>query len=205
MPSFNGSSNGNPYDLINSLPSSYGSGKVSPLTPNDPVGGLHHSSAFPPSSGGNKDYPGPGYNDFGPDRRLANISSGSYQSDVSDDYAMGGVGSNSVPFNPPFQDRLARFAPDNRFGHSNGPPPLNTQLPHTHSPDIMRSVAPHATHSYRSDNGVPGYDDMNHYIGNNHGDLSALRLSSVDEQLARVGLRGSSSMGTSSDLQTFIR
>ncbi|KAJ3511606.1 hypothetical protein NMY22_g15594 [Coprinellus aureogranulatus] len=43
-------SNGNPYEMNNSLPSSYSSGKVSPLTPQDPTGGLHHNGGpFPPS------------------------------------------------------------------------------------------------------------------------------------------------------------
>lgn len=175
--------------MISSLPSSYGSGKVSPLTPSDSVGALHHSSAFPPTSG--KDYPPSSFPDFGPDRRVS-----SYQSDLSDDYAMG-----NNPYSPSiqhFQDRLARFTPDNRFNNSNG----NSGPPHGLPP---HGISPHATHPYRTENGVNGYEDMPHYMGNPHGDMASLRMPTVDEQLARVALRGHSIMGASNDLQTFIR
>ncbi|KAJ4001569.1 hypothetical protein F5050DRAFT_1331330 [Lentinula boryana] len=188
VPSF-GSSNGNPYDMIHSLPSSYGSGKVSPLTPSDSVGPLHPS--FPV---GGKDFVSPNFPDFTPDRRLSSVSSGTYGSDLSDDFAMNNV-NGSLPFPPSalqhFSDRLGRFQP------GNGISPIS---PTAHSPDILRGVAPHATHGYRPD-GMNGFDDIQ-YMGNPHGDY---RMSGVDEQLARVGLRGPSIMGTSSDLSTFIR
>jgi recombining binding protein (suppressor of hairless) len=206
VPSFPGS-NSNPYDVINSLPSSYSSGKVSPLTPNDPVGGLHHSSAFPPSVGGNKDYIPQGYPDLVPDRRLSNVSNGNYQSDFSDEYTIGSVNSG-LPFPPPnlqhFPDRLGRFQPDGRFAHPPGPPPaVPSHLPPNH--DILRGVAPHATHSFRPEGGVPAYEDMPHYMGPMpHSDMS-LRMPAVDEALARIKLQGHSMMGASNDLQTFIR
>ncbi|KAF9062429.1 hypothetical protein BDP27DRAFT_1271619 [Rhodocollybia butyracea] len=192
VPSF-GSSNGNPYDMIHSLPSSYGSGKVSPLTPNDPVGpGLHHP--FP----GGKDFSSQNFPDFTSDRRLSSISTGSYASDLSEDFAaMNNVNSN-LPFPPSalqhFSDRLGRF-------QSGGNPSISPISPTAHSPDVLRGVAPHATHGYRSDNGINGFDDMQ-FMGSPHGDF---RMSGVDEQLARVGFRGPSMGGTSNDLHTFIR
>ena len=42
----------NSFDLVNGLSSSYSSGKVSPLTPNDPVIGLQSSPGFPNLGGG---------------------------------------------------------------------------------------------------------------------------------------------------------
>ncbi|KAF7361663.1 J-kappa-recombination signal binding protein [Mycena venus] len=126
-------SNGNPYGDIGSYNSG---GKVSPLTPTDPVGGIHHPSPF-----ANKDYP-PNYPDLSNDRRMPN---GNYPSEFpSEDY----------PINPPFtsgntlphfQDR--RFSPDTRFNHSGHLPPPSNHLSGGHGSDIMRSVAPGATHS----------------------------------------------------------
>jgi recombining binding protein suppressor of hairless len=198
VPSFTGSNN-NPYDMINSLPSSYGSGKVSPLTPSDPVGGLHHSSGFPPSIGGGpKDFP-QNFSELS-DRRLPNIAtSGAYQSDIMEDYTMGGI-NNNIPFTPPlqhFQDRIGRF-PENRFNHSGPPPAVSSHVQSNHGSDILRGIAPNATH-------VPGYEDMPHFMsGNSHADLS-IRMPTVDETLARMKLQGHSIMGASNDLQTFIR
>ena len=195
VPSFNGS-NTNPYDIISSLPSSYSSDKISPLTPSDSVSGLHHSPAYP--SG--KDYPTPGYGDIS-ERRLPNGSSTGYPSEYSDEYGIGGV-NNGLSFPPStiqhFQDRLGRFPPD-RYNHASGP-----TIPSHHGPDILRSVAPHATHSFR-EGGVAGYDDMPHYIGASPHQDVALRMPSVDETLARMKLQGHPIMGTSNDLQTFIR
>ncbi|KAF8070604.1 hypothetical protein FPV67DRAFT_1561369 [Lyophyllum atratum] len=203
VPSFNGSSGGNPYDMVNSLPSSYGSGKVSPLTPSDPVGSLHHPSNFP-SHVGNKDFTSHNFPDM-PDRRLPTISSSGYQSDLIEEYGIGSMNPN-LPFPPSalqhFQDRLGRFPPDSRFNHSAGPP--STVPSHVPSSDILRGIPPHATNSFR-DGGVPGYEDMPHYLGPNpHQDLS-LRMPTVDETLARMKLQGHSIMGASNDLQTFIR
>ncbi|KAF5380568.1 hypothetical protein D9615_004559 [Tricholomella constricta] len=202
VPSFNGSNSGNPYDMIHSLPSSYGSGKVSPLTPNDPVGGLHHSAGFP-HVGNNKDYPSQNFPDL-PERRLPTISSGGYQSDLIEEYGIGNMNGN-VPFPPSalqhFQDRLGRFPPESRFNH---PGPPTTVPSHVPAPDILRGIPPHATSSFR-EGGVPGYEGMSHYLGPNpHQDLS-LRMPDVDETLARMKLQGHSIMGASNDLQTFIR
>ncbi|KAF5370662.1 hypothetical protein D9758_001933 [Tetrapyrgos nigripes] len=183
--SFPQASNPNPYDLMNGYGSS---GKVSPLTPNDPVAPIHH---FSPNG---KDYASQAYPDFNQDRRL----SGTYPSDIPEDFAMGNV-NNSLPFPPTalqhFTDRLGRFQPN----HSNGQGHVSSP----HNADLLRGIAPHATHGFRQENGSNGYDDM-HYIPSPHNDLG-LRMAGVDEQLARVGLRGPSAMGVSSDLQTFIR
>jgi recombining binding protein (suppressor of hairless) len=76
------------------------------------------------------------------------------------------------------------------------------QLHHNHGPDVLRGVAPQSTHSFRPD--VTGFDDMYPYIPNPTGDLS-LRMPGVDDTLARMKLQGQSGMGSSNDLQTFIR
>lgn len=156
-------------DIMGSLPSSYSSGKVSPLTPNDSVTALHHPS-FPPP----KDYPP--FTEFSSERRVSGLSS--YQPpDLSDDFAMGGI--NPGFPSQHFQERLpaGRFAPDNRFNHSNG-----ANNSHGSLPEVMRGVPPHL---FRPEPGVAGYDDPP-YIGNHQ----AL---------------GRPIMGTSNDLQTFIR
>lgn len=197
VPSFSNGNN-NPYEIIHNISSSYSSGKVSPLTPNDSVGSLHHSPAFPPSVG-SKDFPH-GFPELITDRRLSNSSGGNYPSDYPDEY-MGNL-NNGLPF-PSVQnypDRLSRFQGD-RFPHSGPAPTVGSHVSH-HNGDILRSVAPHATHSFRPDQ---GYDDMSHHMGQNpHADLS-LRMPSVDETLARMRLQGHPIMGASNDLQTFIR
>ncbi|KAG6880210.1 hypothetical protein C0992_003874 [Termitomyces sp. T32_za158] len=175
-PSFNGSA---PYDVINSLPSSYGSGKVSPLTPSDPVGGIH------PFAPPHKEYLPQSFSDAS-DRRLASISS-SYPSDMIDDFAMGNMSNN-----PSFSPSAMQHFPG-RFNHPSGlPPPV---------PSHVSGIPPHITNSYR-DGPVSPYGD---YIGSSpHSDMP-LRMPTVDETLARMKLHGQSIMGTSNDLHTFIR
>jgi recombining binding protein (suppressor of hairless) len=173
-------SNGNPYE-IGGLPSSYNGGKVSPLTPTDPVGGIHHPSPFA------KDYPGPpSYSDLGPDRR-------NYPSTSDfEDYAINPQfpSSNTLPH---FNERLApRFSPDNRF---NQPPP--SHITSGHGSDIMRSVAPNATHSGYGPNSGP-YENMSHM--SNPGPP---RIQSIDEHFVDMHL--GRPMGNSSDLHSFIR
>ncbi|KAG6872655.1 hypothetical protein C0995_007985 [Termitomyces sp. Mi166 len=168
-----------PYDVINSLPSSYGSGKVSPLTPSDPVAGLHSFPSHP------KEFLPQSYSDS-PDRRL---SSAGYPNDMIDDFAMSNIGPNS-PFSPSLQHFSPRFPPENRFSHPPGPPPSH-----------VSGIPPHVTSSYR-DGPVSPYAD---YMGSSpHQDLS-LRMPTVDETLARMKLHGQSIMGTSNDLHAFIR
>ncbi|KAF4620627.1 hypothetical protein D9613_000438 [Agrocybe pediades] len=182
VPAFNGS-NGNPYEMMNNL----SSGKVSPLTPSDSVPNLHHPGAFPPTIAG-KDYPPHAFGDV-PERRLP--ASG-YHADYPDDYSIGNI-NNGMPFGPSamqhFNDRLGRFPPE-RYSH---PPPS-----HNHDSSLMRGVAPLATNSFREP--PSPYDDM-HYLSS-HQDV---RMQTVDDTLARMKLHGHPMMGTSSDLQSFIR
>ncbi|KAF9010542.1 hypothetical protein BDQ17DRAFT_1387775 [Cyathus striatus] len=193
-PSYNDSV---PYDIMGSLSSSYSSGKVSPLTPSDPVPGLHHSSGFPPVSG--KDFAPHSYPDLA-DRRLPGVNGG-YPSDFPEDYPIGNMGGN-LPFasNPSLQqypDRIGRF-PSDRFGSSGPQSSVPSHLPPNHGSDMMRGVAPHATH------GVSAYDDMHYMTPNPHSDM-ALRMPTVDETMARMKLHGHPIMGAANDLQTFIR
>ena len=191
-PSFAGSNN-NPYDIIHSLPSSYGSGKISPLTPSDPVGGLHTQTNFPHS----KDFSSQNYPEL-PDRRLPNIQSGGYQPDIMEDYSMGGI-NNSLPFPPALQhfpDRIGRF-PEGRYSHTGPTTTVPSHVPSNHGSDL-RGIAPHATH-------VPGYEDMPHFMSANSHQEMSLRMPTVDETLARKKLQGHPIMGASGDLQTFIR
>lgn len=122
---------------------------------------------------------GQGFHDYnGPDhRRLSN----SYSDISSEDYTMG---------NGFFSDRIGRFP----SGHS------SSGVQHGRSPDILRSIPPHVTHGFGRDNS--GSFDDGHF--SSPGDMS-MRMSGVDEQLARVGLRAQPSLSMSPDLQTFIR
>ncbi|KAH9949603.1 LAG1-DNAbind-domain-containing protein [Amylocystis lapponica] len=205
MASFNGNNNGNGYDMINGLSSSYSSGKPSPLTPNDGLAGLSHSSAFP-FNGQSKDFSHPGFQDV-LDRRLNNVSNGSYQSDFSDDYNNMGVNPAMGLGFPPssvqqFQERMGRMQGDARFQSSMVPPLAMT--PHMHQnngADILRGVAPHATHNFRPDGGV-SYDDIPQFMAPNPHIDFPLRMPTVDETLSRMRLQTSAA---ATDLQTFIR
>ncbi|KAF6763111.1 jkappa-recombination signal binding protein [Ephemerocybe angulata] len=192
VPSFGGS-NGHPYDMMNSLPSSYSSGKVSPLTPSDPTGGLHHGPF--PTSINTKDFGPGGYPDIGGDRRLPMTSPTEYHPEYPEDYSMGGIG-NGLAFPQTmqhFQDRLGRFPPDRYNSQPNAAPPSHIVPPQS-------AIAPHATHGYREGN---GYDNMHYMDPNPHQDMSLQRMS-VDETLARMKLQAPV-MGTSNDLQSFVR
>ena len=202
VPSF-GASNGNTYDMMG-MPSSYSSGKVSPLTPSDTVGPLPPVSTFPSSVGINKEYSHPSYHEIVPDRRMPGITTNGYQPDYQEEYPV----SNGLPFPSStlhhFQDRIGRFQQDDRYSHSSGPQsnvPSHSHPAHSH--DLLRGVPPLATHAFRPDVGLHGYDDM-HYMGQTHPEMP-LRMPSVDETLARMKLQGHPIMGSSSDLQTFIR
>ncbi|KAG6848696.1 hypothetical protein H0H93_014783 [Arthromyces matolae] len=186
-PSFNGSAS---YDLISSLPSSYGSGKVSPLTPSDSVAALH---PFSPHS---KEFPSHNFSDL-QDRRLPTISPNTYQNDMIDDFAMGAINGNP-PFPPPLQSFSGRFAPpDNRFNPAPCPPPT--------LPSHVPTIPPLVTNSYHRDGPVSPYEDMPHYMTPSPHQDMPLRMPSVDETLSRMKLQGHSIIGTSGDLHTFIR
>ena len=206
VPPFSGSS-GNPYDhLINGMPSSFTSGKVSPLAPS--TGHIPPVSTFHSSVGMNsvhKEYPRQGYPDLIQDRRLSSVSANGYQSEYPEEYTV----NNGLPFSsstlPHFQERLGRFQPDTRFPHSSGSMSVPSHSHTAHGSEILRGVAPHATHSYRSDGSVNGYDGIPHYIGPSHHGEMPSPMPTVDETLARMKLQGHSIMGPSNDLQTFIR
>lgn len=202
LPSFH--SNSHPYDLISSLPSSYSSGKPSPLTPND-VNGLSHPSSFPFSNGQSKDFPPQGYHDPILDRRMSGAN-GSFSSDFSDDFGPIGVGSNmglggfhSQSTLQQFQDRLGRVQHESRFPSTVPPLSNPSHLAQNHNSDLIRGVAPQATHSFRPENGLPPFDEMPQFISPNPQVDYALRMPSMDENMARLRLQGAG------DLQTFIR
>lgn len=192
------SSNSNPYDLIGSLSSSYSSGKPSPITPSD-VSALPHSSGFPFSNGQSKDFP-PHHSYHEPmlDRRISNASG--YSNDFNDEFgSMGvnhGLGLNGFPPSglPPFPDRLGRVQNESRYPNSTVPPLTATShLTQSHSPELIRGVAPQATH-------LPSFDDMNFMGASPTVYDPPLRLpASVNDDMARLRLQGSG------DLQTFIR
>ncbi|KAG6370654.1 LAG1-DNAbind-domain-containing protein [Boletus reticuloceps] len=193
-------SNGSSYDIMSSVPSSYSgsSGKVSPLTPSDPITGIQHSPVFP-LNGHQKGFSDGHYSDL-PDRRIPNV--GGYHSDFPDDYGM----TNSAGYPPsalqPFQDRMSRYQHDSHFPHNSlSPSSISSHV--GHSPDMFRTgVAPQATHCFRPDSGMPGYEDIHQYLGPNpHTDLSLMPSIAT----GFPGLRHGPGMGSSNDLQTFIR
>jgi len=177
-----GSSNSNPYDMINGLPSSYGTSKVSPLTPNDPVGGIHHAP-FPPSIN-TKDF-APNSFDMN-DRRMPMVSPSDYASEYPEDYgSINGI-NNGLAFPPSngMQNYQNRYAAD-RYNPQHPAPPLHPQ---------NGPVQPHA---FRDGN---GYGEGMHYIPPSpHQDLPVHM--SVNDTLARMKLQGS--VGAT-DLQSFI-
>ena len=180
-----------PYALMGGLPSSYSSGKPSPLTPNDTVGSMQHSSAFPFNNGQSKDFhSNHGFTDV-LDRRMSTLSTGNYPSDYSNEDYNGisvnsgfglGLASSTLP---PFQDRLGRMQSESRYPSSVIPPLSLPHLHQNHPSDLMPGVNPHAMHdlppfmpSGPRDFGMPGMDDL------------------------RVRINGA---GGATDLQTFIR
>lgn len=208
VPSFAG---GNPYDMGHSLSSSYSSGKISPLTPNDamqqPPSLFSHQNGM---NGGGKEFsPQHGYPNLLPDRRPSNMSNTSYNSDYSEEFTMDSVSRDHNGMNFPhpamqqYQERLGRFQPGNHFSQPLNPPSVPSHMHHNHGPDVLRGVAPQSTHSYRPD--IPAFDDMHTYMAPSPtGDLS-LRVPGVDETLARMKLQGQVGIGASNDLHAFIR
>lgn len=196
-------SNGSSYDMMSSVPSSYSgsSGKVSPLTPSDPMTGIQHSPVFP-LNGHQKGFSDSHYPDLLPERRISNVNGPGYHSEFADEYGMtNGVGYPSCALQP-FPDHMGRFHPDSHFPHSSlTPGPVPSHL--AHSPDMFRrGIAPQATHSFRPDSGISGYEDIPQYLGPNpHADLSLMPSMGA----SFPGLRHGPGMGSSNDLQTFIR
>lgn len=180
----------NSFDLVNGLSSSYSSGKVSPLTPNDPVIGLQNSPGFPNIGGGGVSKDFSNYNDLIGDRRRSSVSSGSFQSDFHDDF--NGNGALGLGFPPPsslqhFQERISHFP--------------GGQMHHHSSVDMMRGVNPHATH------GGVGFDDMGPFPSISPAtDLLRTMPShgmGVDELSRKLQVHAG--MAAATDLQSFIR
>jgi recombining binding protein (suppressor of hairless) len=180
VPSFHSQSAG-PYDMMGSISSSLSSGKATPLTPSDPIGGLPFSAG--PPNGIKQDF-----SDLIPERRL---SSNNFQPDMHDEFSLGphsNFGSASLPS---FSDRMSRFPPD---------PFLAQPQLQGHPQDQLRGVPPQATHN-RFDGGAP-YDEIpNYLIPNPQNDLG-LRVPSVEDTMMRMRM---GSMSGSTDLHTFIR
>lgn len=207
VPSFHSQNNPNPspYDMINSLSSSspsYPSGKLTPLTPNDSLAGLHPGPFNNNNGIKHQDYSSPHpFSDLLPDRRLSSVSSNSYQSDMHDDLALAAYGSS-------YHDRLAprAYPPDSLFAPSSQMHSHSAVHPHGHpqSPDLLRGVAPQATH-FRPDNTAPSpYDDLPGYIIPNPQTDLALRMPAVDD-IMRMRLHSSAGIPAATDLHTFIR
>lgn len=196
-------------DLVGGLPSSYSSGKVSPLTPNDPLGGgLQGPSGFPGlgGGGGGPKSEGSAFAQYdllnGPERRPSN---GGFQSDYHHDDFVGNGALGLAGFPPSstlqhFQERLGRFEPHGAHYPSNagGVPSLH----HRSSVDgMMRGVNPHATHGV-----VGGFDDIPPFPS--MAPELALRMpgQNIDETLQRMKLQAHVGMGAAAtDLQSFIR
>ncbi|KAI6045974.1 LAG1-DNAbind-domain-containing protein [Pisolithus marmoratus] len=187
-------SNNSSYDMMSGVPSSYSgsSGKVSPLTPSDPMTGIQRSPAFQ-INGHQKDFSSGHYPDLLPERR---VNGPNYHSDFPEDYGM--TSSNNFSALQPFQDRLPHFQPDTRFAHSSLPPGAITSHI-SHSPDIFRTgIAPQATHSFQPDAGLPNYDEISQYLSPNP---QVTLMSNVGSVF--VGMRPG--LVSSNDLQSFIR
>lgn len=207
LPPFHQSAS-NPYDMMGSLPSSYNSSKPSPLTPSDGIGGLPQSSAysFQNGNGTSKDYhPHHGYADV-LGSRLSDVAPGSYRPDFNgagpaEDYGSIGVNpSLGLGFPPSNAHHYGgRIQSESRYPPVI-PPLSGSHLHQGHGADLMRGVAPHATHAnYRSDGGMPPYEDIPPFLAPNPHDFRPL---SVDETISRLRLQ---STAATSDLQTFIR
>ncbi len=186
VPSFHSQSAG-PYDMMSGMSSSLSSGKATPLTPSDPIGGLPFSTG--PPNGIKQDF-----SDLMSDRRLSAVSSPSFQSDVHDDFSLG-VNSHANNFIsttlPPFSDRLSRFTQDSFIGQ----PQLQR-----HPSEQLRGVPPHGTHN-RFDGGA-AYDEIpNYMIPSPQNDLG-LRIPGVEDTMMRMRM---SQLNASTDLHTFIR
>jgi recombining binding protein (suppressor of hairless) len=211
VPSFSGS-NGNPYDIISGMPSSYSNGKAPPLTSSDSVGHLPHLPAF--SSAGmtsvHKEYTRHTYPDPMPDRRLSSMGTHHYQTDYPDEYVMASGITHTNTVVPTFSGRSAherslRFPSDPRFPSVSGG--SHTALPDqsAHASESLGAVPPQVTQSYRPENARTAYDDYSPVLGPSHDGELPHHMPPVDESLARMKLHTHSIAGPSNDLQTFIR
>lgn len=184
VPSFHSQSAG-PYDMMSGMSSSLSSGKATPLTPSDSIGGLPFSVG--PPNGIKQDF-----SELMPDRRLSVVSSTSFQSDMHDDYSLGVNSHNSnfvsTPL-PSFSERPSRF-PQEAFGQ----PQLQG-----HPSDQLRGGPPQVTHN-RFDGGTT-YDEISNYIIPNPQNDLGLRIPGVEDTMMRMRM---GQLNASTDLHAFI-
>jgi recombining binding protein suppressor of hairless len=177
---------GSNYGGSHSLSSSYSSGKVSPLTPNDSVPGMH-PSGFPSQMGMNhamKEYSPPNLAELAIDRRMSgHVGSNGFDQADYNEFAMGvppsmGMGyPNGVQRAPPFHDpRVSQHLGSQMMG------------PMGHGADLLPSVPPQA---FR-----PGYG---HFMPDPHADLSLM------PGLENLAGPMHTHMGSANDLETFMR
>ncbi|PCH43618.1 LAG1-DNAbind-domain-containing protein [Wolfiporia cocos MD-104 SS10] len=179
-----------PYDMMNGLPSSYSSGKPSPLTPNDGMGSYQNPSGFPFSNGQTKDFHAHSSFPDVVDRRQNNMASGSYASDFPEDY--GNMGNMGLGFPPShLQQYPGRMSSDSRYPSAVPPLPLAAHMHQSPGPDLLRGVNPHAMQG--------SYED---YLAPSPQVDFPLRMPNVD--LSRLRLQQPSA-AAATDLQTFIR
>jgi hypothetical protein len=173
--------------MMSGMSSSLSSGKATPLTPNDPVGGLPFSTGHP--SGIKQDF-----SDLMSDRRLSTVSSTTFPSDMQEDFPLG---ANSHANNfvsttlPPFPDRLSRFPQDTFIAQ----PQLQG-----HPSDQLRGVPPQITHN-RFDGGA-GYEEIPNYIIPSPQNDLGLRIPGAEDTMMRMRM---GQLTSSTDLHTFIR
>ena len=186
VPSFHSQGTGH-YDMMSGMSSSLSSGKATPLTPIDPVGGLPFSAG--PPNGIKQDF-----SDLMSNRSLSAVSSTSFPSDMQDDFSLG-VHSHTNNFVSttllPFPDRMSRFSQDTFIAQ----PQLQG-----HPPDQLRGVPPQVTHN-RFDGGA-NYEEIPRYIIPSPQNDLGLRMPGAEDTMMRMRM---GQLNSSTDLHTFIR
>lgn len=134
-----------------------------------------------------QDYSTQPYPDLLSDRR---VGSNGYPHDVRDDMSLGVNTNLGYSSGPMFPDRIPRYQHDSLFSQS-----PSSHMSHSHSSDLLRGVAPQATH----------YDDMPGFLAPNpHSDMG-LRVPGVHDGLMPLRMQGQDGMGTATNLQSFVR
>jgi hypothetical protein len=173
--------------MMSGMSSSLSSGKATPLTPNDPVGGLPFSTG--PPNGIKQDF-----SDLMSDRRLSAVSSTTFSSDMQDDFPLG-VNPHANNFVSttllPFPDRLPRFPQDTFIAQS--------QL-QGHPSEQLRGVPPQIS-PHRFDGGANYEEISNYIIPSSQNDLG-LRIPGAEDTMMRMRM---GQLNSSTDLHTFIR
>ena len=186
VPSFHSQSTSH-YDMMSGMSSSLSSGKATPLTPHDSVGGLPFSAG--PPNGIKQDF-----SDLMSDRRLPAVSPTSFPSDMQDDFSLG-LNSHTNNFVSttllPFPDRMPRFPQDTFIAQ----PQLQG-----HPSEQLRGVPPQVTHN-RFDGGA-NYEEIPSYIIPSPQNDLGLRIPGAEDTMMRMRM---GQLNSSTDLHTFIR